>query len=381
MKARYAKARARALRAAKTWVLDVFCFCGGARLLRWLSRRGFPRAVRVLYCHDILPPGAHGLRAPGSLDADELERRLRHLQRHYGFVSIEQALPRLRGEQAGGGIPVLLTFDDGYRSFAEQVHPVVRRLRIPVALFVTTAAVGGSGIWSDDVHHALPCPSLATLELPRSGRALKLGTAGSRARAAEELVAELKLIPDRERRRIVRELCERAGSQADRSRRMLTWDELRRLSRDGLITVGSHTMTHPILSRMGEQEAEREIRESKHELERELGVPVTALSYPNGCREDFTEQCERAAAGAGYRIAFSTMGGVAHPRCDLYAVPRGCLARERWSRFVLQMAGMDELIARARSILRRRSSAGGADAVAAESSLRPSSVAGDLGEP
>ena len=350
MNAWLANAPARALSAAKTGVLAAFCVCGGARLVRWVARRAFPGAVRVLYCHDIAPTGADRSCAPGSLDVEEFERRLVHIRRHYGFISIEQARSRLRGEQAGGRIPVILTFDDGYRSFAEYVHPLLRRHDIPAALFVTTGAVGGSGIWSDDVRDA----------------------GGS-----ESLIEELKLVPDEVRRRVVRELCERAGLRADRGRRILTWEELRELARDPLVTIGAHTVTHPILSRMGEEAAAREIRESKQTLERELGLPVTAFSYPNGLREDFTEHCRRVVADAGYRIAFSTMGGPAQPGGDLYAVPRSCLAREPWSRFVLRMAGRDELLARARAILRRSLRTG---AAAPESPLRPSSIAGDTGE-
>jgi peptidoglycan/xylan/chitin deacetylase (PgdA/CDA1 family) len=372
-----ARFAAAALGGVKRFAALAFCCCGGARLVRWLARRAFPGAVRVLYCHDICAFEPGTARAPGPLNAAEFERRVLHIKRHYGFLTLEQALARLRSEPAARGLPVMLTFDDGYRSFARLAYPILRQHAIPVVLCVTTGAVAERGLWTDEVREAIQRAVFATVTTPLSQARLKLGDPASRAAAAEALIAELKRLPDRERRRAVRELCERAGPPRDWRRKMLDWDELRQLARDGLVTIGAHSVTHPILSRMEEPEAEAEIRGPRQELERALGIPVTVFSYPNGRQEDFTAACQQMAAAAGYGIAFSTMGGLARPGCDLYAVPRGSLAWEPWPRFVLRMAGLDDLRERARQ-LRRCRAGKGESPPAAEAQMRSQSLVGDL---
>jgi peptidoglycan/xylan/chitin deacetylase (PgdA/CDA1 family) len=384
MKARAAAGAALIGRALKSWIWSALCALGAARGLRWLSRRAFPGAVRVLYCHEVLPcrarTGSEDVGAPGRLTVAELERRLLHVKRHYGFISMDQALSRLRGATPGSRVAVALTFDDGYRGFAQHVHGLLRRHGVPATLCVTTAAVGTRGLWTDEVRAAVAQPALVSVVLPVSGRRLDLGGALSRAQAGEALIAELKRTPDEKRRRLVRELGERAGVPPESERRMLSWEELRELVRDPLVTIGAHTIGHPILSRMREDEAGVEIHGSRRHLERELGIPITIFSYPNGTGDDFTDACRRMARVAGYRVALSTIGGLARPGCDLYALPRTCLAAEPWPRFVLRMAGLDDVLERIRGRRRRGGVGRGEPAGAAETPARLPSLAGDAGE-
>ncbi len=90
------------------------------------------------------------------------------------------------------------------------------------------------------------------------------------------------------------------GSKVGRPK--MTWDELRRLDREGVCTVASQTVTHRDLDKLSDAEIGRELRDSKAALEGRLGHPVRYLAYPNGA---FDARCEAAAARAGYALAFS----------------------------------------------------------------------------
>jgi peptidoglycan/xylan/chitin deacetylase (PgdA/CDA1 family) len=347
----------RVLRAAKALLPRALCALGGARLLRWLSRRAFPGGVRVLYCHDIAPMSGSRetcVRAPGSLDAAEFERRLAHIQRYYGFISADDVRRRLQGERVGGALPVALTFDDGYRSFVTQVYPMLRRHHVPAALFVTTGAVGTTGLWTDDARALVEQAAANGLTLRLSGRELRLDGPASLADATEALIMELKRLPDASCRSALDHLRSDVGGECRPHNRMLSWDELQMLSRDSLVTIGAHTVTHPVLSCTQDEQAREEIASSGHELRDRLDIPVTAFSYPNGGREDFAAKHEQMVAEAGFDLAFSTIPGVALAGDNVYAIPRTCLASEPWPRFVLRMAGMDDLLSRVLRILRRR---------------------------
>ena len=70
---------------------------------------------------------------------------------------------------------------------------------------------------------------------------------------------------------------------------MLNWDEVRKMARNG-ITIGSHSHTHPILSRMPIQKAKEEILESKKIIEENLSIKVKHFAFPNGKQDDFNEE-------------------------------------------------------------------------------------------
>lgn len=94
------------------------------------------------------------------------------------------------------------------------------------------------------------------------------------------------------------------------------WDDLRELVASG-VEVGSHTLTHPHLTRIDDGELHRELRESRLRLEDELGRPCRYVAYPYG---DEDGRVRAAARTAGYEAAFA-LPGRDRP-VDRYALPR-----------------------------------------------------------
>jgi peptidoglycan/xylan/chitin deacetylase (PgdA/CDA1 family) len=76
------------------------------------------------------------------------------------------------------------------------------------------------------------------------------------------------------------------------------------------------------LSRVGAEEARRELTSSKRVMEKETGRKITLLAYPNGRSEDFTEETVRLAKEAGYEAAFTTLFKNNKPREDLFHLGR-----------------------------------------------------------
>jgi peptidoglycan/xylan/chitin deacetylase (PgdA/CDA1 family) len=103
---------------------------------------------------------------------------------------------------------------------------------------------------------------------------------------------------------------------AESSLRTMTWDELRSVAERGH-EVGSHTVSHPHLTRVSDVELARELRESRERLESELGRPCPFLAYPYG---DENGRVRIAARAAGYEAAFG-LPGRSRPY-DPFAIPR-----------------------------------------------------------
>src|SRR5439155_23015248 len=97
---------------------------------------------------------------------------------------------------------------------------------------------------------------------------------------------------------------EYSQSQALRSRFfMLNVQELRKLQQAGM-TIGAHTMSHPMLSQTSEELAFKEIADSKSRLESALGLPIWVLAFPFGNRETVTIREQELGKQAGLKCAF-----------------------------------------------------------------------------
>lgn len=90
-----------------------------------------------------------------------------------------------------------------------------------------------------------------------------------------------------------------------RARNLLTWPQIREMQKHGF-EFGSHTLTHPYLPDLPDEQLRREVRDSKLRLEDSLGVEVTSFAYPYG---GVDRRVRAAVADAGYNLAFTTLPG------------------------------------------------------------------------
>ncbi|MFA5389544.1 MAG: polysaccharide deacetylase family protein [Candidatus Omnitrophota bacterium] len=104
----------------------------------------------------------------------------------------------------------------------------------------------------------------------------------------------------------------------------LSWDQVREMSGSGIITIGSHTMSHIWLPGQAEQKLDSEIRDSKRSIEGHIGSGINTFSYPLG---GFDKNVRKKVIEAGYKIAAATNPGKKYPRHDLFAMKRLRISR------------------------------------------------------
>ncbi len=119
-------------------------------------------------------------------------------------------------------------------------------------------------------------------------------------------------------------------SYIGRGRGSMSWKQVADLDQAG-VTVGSHSMTHPVLTRtQGKSNAEyqkwlaRELKGSRDTLEKRLGHAVDLLAYPFGA---FDRSVEDAAKAAGYRACFLVNAGVNDSATSIYQLDRVIIGR------------------------------------------------------
>jgi peptidoglycan/xylan/chitin deacetylase (PgdA/CDA1 family) len=108
----------------------------------------------------------------------------------------------------------------------------------------------------------------------------------------------------------------------------MDWDQLRQLDREGLVTVASQTVSHPLdLRKLSWSKQLAEMVDSKGTLEQQLGHPVPYVAYPNG---KYDVRVEEAARRAGYRMAFTEVLTPAEESANIFAVDR--YVHTKWRR-------------------------------------------------
>ncbi|MES1925760.1 hypothetical protein T31B1_10553 [Salinisphaera sp. T31B1] len=233
------------------------------------------------------------------------------------------------------GRRAILSFDDGYADNLISALPVLERYQQPATIFVTTgfverravllarvaAAVARHGDWTrTSLTRLLDTRGLDASGVYKSLRdLLKRMTVAERAAHHDALMADYDI--------------DTPTLTAD----YLDREQLHRLARHDLVTIGAHTCTHPDLRYCSDDELDEELSGARRTLESWLGQPVDTLAYPFG---DTDQRVRRAAARAGYRTAYVTetsnwrsripgYGRLDIPRCDLSGEVRRMHRRDR----------------------------------------------------
>lgn len=102
----------------------------------------------------------------------------------------------------------------------------------------------------------------------------------------------------------------------------MNWDDLKNISQNPLVTIGSHGVSHKALSGLSKNDISNEIVGSKELLEQELGISIHYFSYPFGQYRDFTNDCIHILKSCGYKAACSTNWNQKNSLDDLYKLNR-----------------------------------------------------------
>lgn len=267
-------------------------------------RQGFGRIVMY---HGVPPEGAQTLAA-----------QLRYLTRNFKVVSLETMVNRLANDARPGANEIVLTFDDGLRNNLTVVCPILRELNVPAAFFVCPALIeNGAWLWNHEMRcrlQTLSAPALAELRM-------KLLAPGTSVDGIVEWMKTLRLPKRQQCEALVRLATPdfRPTPRQQAAFDIMSWDDL--LSLDSrFITVGSHTLSHPILTTLSEQEIELELLDSRRCLEERLQRSVDFFCYPNGSYDKRVYQVVKKT----YRAAVTTESGMVDGResFDLHRLPR-----------------------------------------------------------
>lgn|GEM_PF-178136 len=224
---------------------------------------------------------------------------------------------------------IVVTFDDGYADNLHAAEPLLRAAGVPATMFVSTGGLGEAApFWWDE---------LASLLLPRAvesagapgpdddrGERWDLRRRDDPTPAHAEyrrVAAELRLLDDEGRTRALAGLRATHGGPGE-GPALMTGEEVAALSRSDVIDVGSHCVTHTLLTALAPDDVRGEFLASKARLQELTGRGCDLLSYPFGGHGDVPDVAPAVAHDCGYMAACANVPGTVWSGSDPYRLPR-----------------------------------------------------------
>lgn len=264
----------------KKYFFAISYFCGLTRLAGWFNRK----QVMILCYHCVTPRRDLISADPWKmfLDAGLFDRQLEFLHRNYNVISLQEYLDARRAECELPPRSVVLTFDDGKRNFLTVTAPSLAKLNLPATTFVVVNNTE-KAVFPD----------------------------------AEANPSEWKPSDDYDD---------------------LSWEDVDILLKNNKIEVGSHTLTHPVLTEITPDEAETELKLSYEQLRRRINSDDLAIAYPHG---QASEAVMKIAAATGYSCGLVNTDAGNDFQTDLFRLNRTVInSDDDLSLFAARVAGI-----------------------------------------
>lgn len=278
--------------AIKKAIIKFLDICGGFHALQWYNRKKplilmYHRITDEAYCAGLAPA--------------EFEKHLDYVRKHFRVVPISQLLHEVASNQVKP-YTLALTFDDGHADFFHCAWPLLQQFKLPASLYVTTGFIDGDcWLWPDLLKYIIIHNQQDTINIPGTGQ---VAANNNNFISNWHKLGDYCLTLDtEERKRFLNTLARQCVVEIPSSPvppfASVNWDQLRSMCAQGL-NVGSHTVTHPILSKLDYTCIEQELSQSAARIKEQLNLTAKGLCYPNGRLIDITPQVVDCAKAQGY---------------------------------------------------------------------------------
>ena len=200
---------------------------------------------------------------------ENFREQIKFLKENFRVVPLVQLVQEVRSKKLKNK-SMALTFDDGYADNLHNALPILQEYNMPATIFLTAGYVGQYKpfYWDAPEGEILNDKAISGLGRP------------------------------------------------------MTQDEAKTLSKARIIEIGGHTINHPKLAKIPQNEQIKEISEGKRIIEEIVGFPLLSFAYPFGAKDSFNKTTIELVKKAGFHCACANIHERVTNRSDIYALPR-----------------------------------------------------------
>ena len=267
-----------------------------------ICRRLLHPVVGELWClHRVLPIRSW---APSNRELEITPEYLEQLivgkqNEGYQFVHIDQIVDQKYALTHKRQINI--TFDDGFKDVYQYAFPIFKKYNIPFTIYLTTDFPDGTAnLWWILLEKIVK----ENTSLEFGGKHFNCATEGEKIDTFEAVIQEIYQQEETPIEVLSDCLQKYAAGIVSTDDVALSWGELQEMLDSGLLTIGSHSVTHPMLTKITLDKVEQELVASKKRIEEQLGVEVKHFSYPHSAYNEqmfgVLKQCGYISASLGY---------------------------------------------------------------------------------
>jgi peptidoglycan/xylan/chitin deacetylase (PgdA/CDA1 family) len=299
--------------------------------------RRLPKGLYVFNYHRIgEAAGTKFDRAVFSCSTRAFEQHLITIKEKFIVIDTEQLIYLTQHDKFIDNRYAIITFDDGYIDNYHKAFPLLKKHNLCASFYIATDFIDLAKIpWWDEIAFLLRHSVNQTYCLIGTNKNFSL-VENKIDKVIQQIMTAIKLLTTHNVLDVLNDikvnfpeanLLLNNIQQKESQKLFMTWSQIKEMSDNGM-EIGSHTISHRILSQLSIGEQQAEISHSKSIIEKNINKKVNSLAYPVGRYHCYNFQSEEAAKEAGYQIAFNNEAGFHRSVTNHFAINRYCIASD-----------------------------------------------------
>ncbi len=290
-------------RIVKILIASILYYSGLLKLLSLLKKQS--GTLLILAYHNIVQNSNNYLNL--DITVDSFKKQLNIMKKYFKIIPLSEGVNILKKRTKQGNY-LCITFDEGYKGIYKYLKPLLVEQRIPATIFLTAGVLEGNQLlWFDELIYLISITKEKALDLRAHGlNTYLLSNINESKSTCDAITSKLKSFKAKEKQLVMNEIRAqlRVSFLSQVQDVYLDQKNLQELLENG-ISIGSHTMNHPVLANISKEEFQSEIYLSKQILERKFKTGIDYFAYPNGQEADYNSEIIQVIQKAGYKAAFT----------------------------------------------------------------------------
>lgn len=283
----------------------MFYGLGSLRLFRKLLK-SYRGKVAILMYHRVVAGNKEINDNTGTcISEKQFEDHIKYLSSNYSIISIDDIFQYQADKE--GKLPVVITFDDGYKDNLQAALPVLKKYNAPAVIYITTRfPEGDCRTWWYELSEIIQNRNTIEYYFDNQKKQFNVQTPKLKAMVSKLLIKWIYTLSPDHQKEVMNSI--RGNSPIkDYKKLCLSWKEIRILDKEPLITIGAHTHSHYNLKTLEKEDVHKEIYQSKILLEKKLNHSIDHFAYPFGNRQASGEREYNIVKELLFKTAVTTL--------------------------------------------------------------------------
>tara|TARA_E500000178_G_C17023515_1_gene756745 strand:- start:1822 stop:2748 length:927 start_codon:yes stop_codon:yes gene_type:complete len=290
-----------------------------------------PEKLLILLYHGVTDVVSNGIEnySRKHLDFKLFQNQMRLLKSKYNVISMDDVFYMKRNNLKFPKRSVAITFDDGFENNYSIAAPILDKFKVPATFYICANIVNSETMfWVDKIEDCINRTKTKQIIISLGGRKkiFKLDTYKKKIKCVEIIKNYCKKIKVKQKDRIINDLINRTfvlpKITTSKNYEKLKWNQVKKMYKNSLFTIGSHSLNHEILSMQNKEQMKKDVSKSLQIFNKKLNTEIRHFSYPEGQKNHYNEYIIKFLKKSGILICPSAVIGQNSRQIDLFNLRR-----------------------------------------------------------